>query len=233
MEEREGSSDDVIINEWDGLGAGLPEGSQDVSQADMPLRCQENDDLATSNTAPPNSVLIITNLIEDAFTSSDVQTEFEELFLKYDEAVQFQYLKSFRRVRVIFSSTENAKQAHANLNNCEICGQPFRCYFAQPIALSSDIVGRKRLAPPSPGKQYLLSPPASPPPGWEMIKERTPAINYDLIAAIDKMGPGESYELHSGGGTQPSIVVHICEDPEGYADRPAKIPQTRRPDRKP
>lgn len=73
MEEREGSSDDVIINEWDGLGAGLPEGSQDVSQADMPLRCQENDDLATSNTAPPNSVLIITNLIEDAFTSSDVQ----------------------------------------------------------------------------------------------------------------------------------------------------------------
>lgn len=57
--------------------------------------------------------------------------EFEELFLKYDQTVQFQYLKSFRRVRVIFSSTENAKQAHANLNNSEIRGQPFRCYFAQ------------------------------------------------------------------------------------------------------
>lgn len=65
------------------------------------------------------------------------QTEFEELFLKYDEAVQFQYLKSFRRVRVIFSSTENAKQAHANLNNCEICGQPFRCYFAQVRTIQS------------------------------------------------------------------------------------------------
>lgn len=233
MEEPDSSSDDFIINEWDGLSASLPEVSQDESQAEMPLACEESSDFETSNTAAPNSVIIVTNLIEDAFTLSDVQMEFEELFLKYDQTVQFQYLKSFRRVRVIFSSTENAKQAHANLNNSEIRGQPFRCYFAQPIALSSDIVGRQRLAPPSPGKQFLLSPPASPPPGWEVINERRPAINYDLIAAMAKMGPGESYELHSGGGTQPSIVVHICEDPEGYAERPTKIPQTRRPDRKP
>lgn len=234
MEEPENSTDD-FINEWDGLNLDDDDDApQDESRSIMPLESQDNDDFATSNTAAPNSVIIVTNLIQDAFTPSDAKTEFERLFLKYDKAVQFQYLKSFRRVRVMFSSIENAKRAHPKVNNSEILGQPIRCYFAQPISLTSEVVGnRQRLEPPPPDKQYLLSPPASPPPGWEVINERKPAINYDLIAAMAAMGPSNSYELHSGRGNQPSIVVHICEDPEGYAERPSKIPQTRRPDRKP
>jgi len=45
--------------------------------------------------------------------------------------------------------------------------------------------------------------------------------------------PGESYELHEGTDTQPSIVVHICEDPVNYDKRPKKIVQTRCPTRTP
>lgn len=225
--------DDNVVNDWDDQN--VDDNPQHASVAlSGEIQDGTDDDFATSNTAPPNSVIIVTNLIDDAFNESNAKTKFEDLFLKYDKEVQFQYLKSFRRVRVIFSSIENAKRAHAKVNNSEILGQPIRCYFAQPIALSSETVGtRRRLEPPPRGKQFLLSPPASPPPEWEMINERKPAINYDLIAAMASMGPGESYELHSGRGNQPSIVVHICEDPEGYAERPSKIPQTRRPDRKP
>jgi len=48
----------------------------------------------------------------------------------------------------------------------------------------------KYLEPPERDKQFLISPPASPPVGWEVIGEREPAINYDLINAIARMGPG-------------------------------------------
>ena len=37
-----------------------------------------------------------------------------------------------------------------------------------------------------------------------------------------------SHELYPETAVHPGIVVHVCEDPEGYATRPA-ILQTRRP----
>jgi len=53
----------------------------------------------------------------------------------------------------------------------------------------------KYLEPPERDKQFLISPPASPPVGWEVIGEREPAINYDLINAIARMGPGVTHIL--------------------------------------
>lgn len=46
-----------------------------------------------------------------------MQPEFEAVFRVYDEAVQFMYLKSFLRVRVLYSTEEQAQLAQDNLNN--------------------------------------------------------------------------------------------------------------------
>jgi len=46
------------------------------------------------------------------------------------------------------------------------------------------------LQPPQPQKQFLISPPGSPPDGWEPVKERAPAVNYDLITAIANIASG-------------------------------------------
>lgn len=61
-------------------------------------------------------------------------------------------------------------------------------------------------------KQFLISPPASPPVGWEPIHEGSPVIDVQLITAIANLVPGKMHEIHSGNDSQPGIFVEVCED---------------------
>ncbi|XP_071112744.1 calcipressin-3-like isoform X1 [Haliotis cracherodii] len=173
--------------------------------------------------------LIATNVEERVFDDPLEKEQFENLFCEFDPSVTFQYLKSFRRVRINFISPELAAKARIHLHQAEFLGTIIKCYFAQAKQTTCD--DSPHLKPPPMEKQFLISPPASPPVGWEQVQESHPVINYDLLAAIAQLAPGESHELHPPSESQPGIVVHICEDPEGYNDpnRP-RIVQTRRPE---
>lgn len=68
-----------------------------------------------------------------------------------------------------------------------------------------------------PTKQFLISPPASPPVGWLPCEEATPIINYELIHAINKLAPGQAHELHPPSNDHPdhpAIIVHIADEEE-------------------
>ncbi|XP_031332174.1 uncharacterized protein LOC116162658 isoform X2 [Photinus pyralis] len=150
------NQDDIIINDQDGLPNVHPNLLAEAT-VDSPDRTTDDEfeDLPTS--------LIVTNIHDDVFINPDRKTELEELFRMYDSEVTFQWLRSFKRLRVNFQTPLAAASARIQLHQYPIKESVITCYFAQPVTP----VKNSSLQPPAPFKQFLISPPSSPPLDWE------------------------------------------------------------------
>ncbi|GFN79347.1 calcipressin-1-like [Plakobranchus ocellatus] len=188
---------------------------------DSVMDMSDLDDLPTA--------IIVTNVPQSVFSDADEQAAFEKLFLDLDGEATFVYLKNFKRARIQFSSADTAGIARIKNDGIFVSGQPIRCYFFQLRTVADD---NHHLQLPQRTKMFLISPPSSPPVGWEPRPEAEPVVNYDLLSAIANLSPGESHELHPSTIDAPAIVVHMCEDPVGFGTNltpKPKIVQTRRP----
>lgn len=190
-------NDDIIINDQDGLPNIHPNLKQDTDMETIEADDQL-DDLPSS--------LIVTNIHDSVFVDSEQKREMEDLFRQYDSEVSFQWLRSFHRLRANFQTPTAAAAARMQLHQYHIRQSTITCYFAQPVTP----VRNSSLQPPAPYKQFLISPPSSPPLDWEPRPEGEPIINHELIAALANLKPGSSHELHPPSPGQPSIVVHTA-----------------------
>jgi len=190
---------------------------------------------------PPPKSLIVTNVDLTVFVDDTAKQDFEARFRTFDQSVVFYYFRTFRRVRLDFMSHSNASLAKTKMDLATVGDNTINCYFIRVFARDPE---EEFLQLPPLEKQFLISPPCSPPVGWEQPREGNPVVDYDLLAAISKLAPGENHMLHPSHSVTicgaavatPSIVVNICGDQEGVerANRPPnmKMQQTRCPERK-
>lgn len=187
--------------------------------------------------------LIVTNIHSEVFTDEKQRAELEELFKFFSPSAEFQWFRSFRRLRVNFDSAMAAATARIQLQDYKCGKSRICCFFAQPVTPVTTTT--TYLQPPAPYKQFLISPPVSPPMDWRPHEENEPIINQDLLAALANLTPGESHELHPQSTEHPAIVVHTAfittddddtlveeiSTPNGIPPLQQRILQTRCPER--
>lgn len=240
MEEKHGSSvledeeleesENIIINEVDGLPNLHPNYQQLELEFDVEKDNSNSTMRSIGDIVCDEDLLmsvIVTNVDPRVFKSDELKHEIEDLFKQFGEDATFQYFKSFRRMRVNYSSPTAAANARVQLHQTHFGETDINCYFAQPVTPID--AEDQHLQPPALTKQFLISPPASPPVGWEPREEGEPLVNHDLLAAIANLSAGGSHELHPGGSGQPGIVVHVCETTSPVKNAP-RIQHTRCPE---
>lgn len=238
MDENSTPDDNIYINAADGLSNDHPVLPDQDSDSDNGFAATDGDAIDGYNGNDNNineddanadddadgdnetyddlpSSLIVTNIHADVFVDDQLKGDMEELFRFFSPAATFQWLKSFRRLRVLFDSGVAAANARIQLHQYPFGKSVITCYFAQPVTP----VTPRFLKPPAPFRQFLISPPASPPAGWEPRAEGEPLVNHDLLAALANLTPGESHQLHHPRQPEhPAIVVHTALLPTGDED---------------
>ncbi|TKA66767.1 hypothetical protein B0A49_04783 [Cryomyces minteri] len=152
-----------------------------------PLSLDFSDLPPLTQPSPPSNTLLITNLQDPRiFLPSNLLT-IRDLINTHAPIHTWAPLKSFRRIVVSFHSTEAGTAIRQLLDGEAILGDRVRVYFAEPTPVEP--VDQHLHAPKS-AKLFFISPPPSPPHGWELRDEAPPNKEVhaeDLASALARL----------------------------------------------
>lgn len=138
---------------------------------------------------PPSNTLLFTNLQDrDIFHPDNLET-IRGLIAQTAPIHAWSPLKSFRRIVVSFYDEASAIAVRKIWDGESILGDTVRVYFGAPTTVDMDAQDR-HLALPDAGKLFFISPPPSPPHGWEVRLEDAPnkmVHAEDLAEALAKL----------------------------------------------
>jgi len=135
-------------------------------------------------------------------------------------------LRAFGRIFLVYYDDDAAEIAKASCDGISIeatASTPqfiLRVFRGDPTPINVSDIDRY-LRPPAIEKNFLISPPGSPPVGWEQIKEDPPNVTPladDLIAALRKLQltqrsavAGPELVLNPEDGVGISVYVEDCD----------------------
>ena len=185
--------------------------------------------------------LIVMNPPCGVFADGDnkLRSLFQYMFESIDPKVWFCYLKAFNQVRVVFSTEEKAKIAFQQLDGAMFMNEQLKLRQAPEYIK----MGSSTLQVPEPDRQFLISPPSTPPVGWRQVREEKPSAPQieDILEALHltPADPLVPFQLHPGCANTPSILVHApdsteeeehgCHSRVKMSAMPAHLVQTARP----
>jgi len=147
-------------------------GSSTRSRMATPLTLDLSSLPPLTKPTPPCNTLIFTNLqSRDIFAADNLQS-IRDLISQKASIHAFSPLKSLNRIIVSFYSDADAIAVRQDWDGEAILGERCRVYFGQPtpVTAQQDL----HLALPDAGKLFFISPPPSPPHGWEQTMEDAP-----------------------------------------------------------
>ncbi|KAJ4340725.1 hypothetical protein N0V87_002387 [Didymella glomerata] len=208
-----------------------PSRSRASSGSKSPLSLDLSDLPPLVEPSPPSNTLIITNLLAPEIFQPATLTEIRQTIDAHAKVHTWAPLKSFKRIVVSFFSDTDAITIRQTLDGEAIMGYRIRVYFGINTPMNpSD----QHLPLPKSDKLFFISPPPSPPMGWEMRNEDAPNTVVhpeDLAEALAKLHARPTYDAFSpvsddGKGFSPSISRRrtgstvVVYHPEDHGDSP-------------
>jgi hypothetical protein len=165
--------------------------------------------------SPPSNTLLITNLQDpEIFHPAQILT-IRDLINDAAPIHTWSPLKSMRRIIVSFYSVEDALKLRQALDGQEILGYRTRIYFGESTPIEP--VDNHLHAPES-QKLFFISPPPSPPHGWEMKNEGPPNKEVhadDLATALAKLHAKNAGDPSGNAPDQGHGTPHITRARSG------------------
>ncbi len=196
----------------------------------------DNTNNTTSTTAPtPSNTLLFTNLNHaDVFRPDNLET-IRDLVNQSATLHSWAPLRSFRRIVASFYSASDAAQVRAVWDGEQILGSTCHVYYGRPTSLAPS-GDHEHLALPDAGKLFFISPPPSPPMGWEMRLEGAPNKQVhaeDLADALAKLHHQATYQEEEAvaepgqqaRGEDVAMRSPVSEPPSATAGASSKSPK--------